>query len=95
MKNSFGTLFEIERCGNIVKIGTGTKETDAVKSSGFTANRFMSSMSSSINDALESYKELKEATEEKDTKEATEANESAVQKEEQQEKAGAELGALA
>lgn len=61
--------------GNIGSIGTGIKETDAFQSDGLTTNRFISSMSRSINNALKNYKEVKEATEEKEAKEATEANE--------------------
>ncbi|MBC8554906.1 MAG: hypothetical protein H8D23_35285 [Candidatus Brocadiales bacterium] len=61
--------------GNIGNIGMGMKETDAVQSDGFTANRFINSMSNSINNALESYKEVKEATEEHEEKETKETNE--------------------
>ena len=83
---------EKKHSGNIGNIGMGTKETDAVKSDGFTANRFINSMSSSINNALESYKEVKEATEEHEEKEARDVKETDEAK---QVKAEAELSTLA
>jgi len=60
--------------GNISSIGTGRKDIAALESDGFTANRFMSSISSGINNALDKYKDVKEAMEEKVTKEEKQEN---------------------
>ncbi len=46
--------------GNIRSIGTGIDETDVFQSDYLTVRRFMSSMSGSINDALEQYKEVQD-----------------------------------